>query len=116
MSKLQFSEYFQLIFANLNVNNDKQNKTKNGQLFFCKLFRIIQFFFLTVPEEATLELKVAPTNRNSSAFLLQTSKTFSQTFLELIFANKIKTMFVKQLAVLFTSCQKNITYNICLNT
>ena len=50
--------------------------------------------------QATLESKVAPTNRNSSAFLLHTNKTFSnlelfsifsQTFLELIIikTNKI---------------------------
>ena len=58
--------------------------------------------------EATLVWKVAPTNRNSSAFLLHTSKIFfnielfsifSQTFLVLIFATKIKTMLLKQLAV-----------------
>ena len=95
------------------------NKTKNGKLFICKLFRIIQFFFLILLREATLESKVASTNRNSSAFLLHTNKTFSnvelfsifsQTFLELIFATKIKTMLLKQSVVLFTSCQRNIAY------
>ena len=98
-----------------NVNNDKQIKQKMAnffsanflelsnfssssfwRIFFCKLVRIIKVF------------KVAPTNRNSSALLLHTSKTcsnaelfsfFSQTFLELIFATKIKTMLLKQSAV-----------------
>ena len=81
------------------------NKTKNGEeVFFCKLFRIIKFFFLILLRKAVLESKVAPTNRNSSTFLLYTSKTFSnveffsiflQTFLELIFATKLKTMLLK---------------------
>ena len=79
---------------------------------FCKLFRIIKFFFLIHLRKATLESKVAPTNRNNSAFLLHTNKCFSnielffifsQTFLKLIFATK---MLLKQSAVLFTSWQK----------
>ena len=66
-----------------------------------KVVRIIKFFFLILLRKATLESKVAPTHRYSSAFLLHTSKTFSnvelfsifsQTFLELIFATKIKTI------------------------
>ena len=90
------------------------NKTKNVTLFFCKLFRIIKLFFLILLRIATLELKVASTKRNISAFLLYTSKTFSndelfsifsQTFLKLTFSTKIKTMFLKQSAILFTSCQ-----------
>ena len=102
------------------------NKPKNGKLFLWKLFRIIKFFFLSLLREVTLELKVAPTKRNSSAFLLHTSKAFfnvglfsifSQTFLELVFATKIKTMLLKQSAVLFSSCHKNIAYTriMCLN-
>ena len=68
-------------------------------------------------EEATLESKFAPTNRNSLAFLLHTSKTFSnvelfsifsQTFLELISATKIKTMLLKQSAV------KKILHILCV--
>ena len=60
---------------------------------------------------ATLESKVASTNRKGSAFLLHTSKIFShvelfsifsQTFLELIYATKLKTMLLKQSVVLFT--------------
>ena len=85
--------------------------------FFCKLYRIIKFFFFNLLREATF----ASTKRNSSAFLLQPSKTFfnvvqfsifSQTFLVLIFAFKIKTMLLnkKKTAVLFTSYQKNIAY------
>ena len=134
-----FSEHITiLIFDNSNVNNDKW-------IFFCKLFKMIKFFFLILLREATLTSKVAPTNRNSSAFLLHTFQKsqiflphpaershfeikscsynrkfsqvelfsiFSQTFLELIFATKIKTMLLKQSGVLFTSCQKNIAYII----
>ena len=122
MSILQFSEHFQLMFNNSNVNNDKQIKQKILH-FFCKYFRISKFFFLIFQRKAPCESKVTPTN--SSAFLLHTSKTFfnyglfsifSQTFLELIFATKIKTMLLKQSAVLFTSCQNNIAYIMCLNT
>ena len=64
--------------------------------------------------------------RDSSMFLLHNSKTFtnfelfsifSQTFLELIFAtNKIKAMLLKQSAVLFPRCPKNVAYIRCLNT
>ena len=94
MGILQFSEHFQLIFDNSNVNKDKQIKQNYG-----KVFRIIKFFFLILLRKATLESKFVPTNRNSSAFLLHTSKTcsnfklfsiFSQSFLDLIFAIKIK--------------------------
>ena len=122
---LQFSEHCLLIFDNLNVNKRQTYKTKNGKLFFCKLFRIIKFFFLILLRKATLESKDAPTNRNSSVFLLHCSKTFSnvellsifsQTFLKLIFATKIKTMLLQQSAVWSASCQKNIAYIMCLNT
>ena len=125
MSILQLSEHFQLKFDNSNVNNDKQIKKKNLKLVFRKLFRIIKFFFFILLRKATLESKVAPTNHNSSAFLLHTSKTFynvelfsifSQTFLELIFVTIIKAMLLKQSAVLFTSCPRIIAYIICLNT
>ena len=108
----QFFKHFQLIFDNSNVN-DKQIKQKRANFFFCKLFRNIKFFFLILLGEATLESIVTPTNRNSSAFLLHTSKTFSkaelffifsQTFLKLIFATKIKKKCWNN--QLLTSCQK----------
>ena len=41
---------------------------------------------------------------------------FFTNFLELIFATKLKTILLKQSAVLFTSCQKNIAYIMCLDT
>ena len=75
---------------------------------------MIKFFFIILLREATLESKVALTNRNSPVFLLHIRKTFSnvelfsifsQTFLELIFATEITAMLWKQSAVLFTSCQ-----------
>ena len=90
------------MFDDSNVKKRQTNKAQNG-----KLFRIIQFFFLILLREATLESKVATTNSNSSAFLLCTSKTFPnvellsivlKSFLELIFATKIKTMLLKQSA------------------
>ena len=101
--------------------NDKQIKQTLAN--FSELIN-----FLSHPHflrEVSLESKVAPTNRNSSAFLLDTHKIFSnvelfyifsQTFLELIFLTKIKTMLLKQSVVLFTNCQKNIAYIMCLNT
>ena len=112
-----FSEHI-TIFRTLSIDiwqlKCQQRQTKNVKKV-CKLYRIMKFFFLILLRKATLESKIAPTNRNSSAFLLYTSKTFlnaelfsifSQTFLELIFATKIKIM--KQSAVLFTSCQKKL--------
>ena len=121
MSILQFSKHLQLI---LNVNNEKQRKQKTVNVFLQTL-QNYQIFLLILLRKATLESKVTPTNLNSSAFLLHTSQTFSnvelfsifsQTFLELIFATKIKTMLLKQSAVLLTSCQISIAYIMCLNT
>ena len=115
MSILQFSKGFQLKFWQLKCQQRQTNKTKKSKLFFCKLFKIITFFFLILLRKANLESQVAPTKRNNLALLLHTSKTFSnvelfsifsQIFLELFFVNKIKTMLSKQSAVLFTSCQK----------
>ena len=109
----------------LKYQQRQTNKTKKFRTFFCKLFRIIRYFFLILLREATLESKVASTNHNSSVFLLHTNKIFSnvevfsifsQIFLELIFATKIIKMFLKPSAVLFTSCQKNIAYIMCVNT
>ena len=123
MSILQFSEHFQLIFDNSNVNNSKQIKQKIPNNISANFSSIIKFFFLILLREAIFESKFAPTN--SSAFLLHTSKIFSNfglfsiffhTFLKLIFITKIKTMLLKQSAVLFTSCQKDIAYIMCLNT
>ena len=131
--RIHWAYYNSKLFQTLSIDiwqlkcqQRQTNKTKNmANVFFHKLFRIIKFFFLNLLREASLESKVAPTNRNSSAFLLHPSKTFSsvrlfsiisETFLELVFAIKIKTMLLKQPAVLLTSCQKNIAYIICLNT
>ena len=111
-----FSEHI-TIFRTLSIDiwqlkcqkNRKQIKQKmKNFFFFCKLFWIIKFFFLILLRDAILEAKVVPTNRNSSAFLLHTSKTFSnfelfsissqlQTFWQLIFATKIKTMLCEKL-------------------
>ena len=123
MSILQLSEHFQLICDNSNVNNDKQIKQKMAN-FFLQTFQKLKFYFLILLREATLESKVDHTNCNSSAFQLHISKIFTnvelfsiflQTFLKLIFATKIKTMLLKQSAVLFTGCQENIAYIVCLN-
>ena len=116
-----FSEHV-TIFQTLSIDiwqlicqQRQTNKTKNGELFFGKLFRNVKFLFLILLREGALESNVAPTNCNSLAYLLHTSKAFSnvelfyifsQTFFELIFATKIKTMLLKQSAVLFSSCQK----------
>ena len=100
-----FSERKIVIFPNIFkwylTTTTKKKKQKSGELLFCKLFTIIKFFFLKLLREAILESKVAPAKHNNSAFLLRPSKTFSnvelfsifsETFLELIFATKIKTM------------------------
>ena len=47
---------------------------------------------------------------------IQNSCIFAQTFLELIFASKIKTILLKQPAVLLASRHKSIAYIMCLNT
>ena len=65
VSLLQPSEYFQLIFDNLNVNNNKQLKQKISN-FFLQTFHNYQIF---LPHSSILKCKVAPTNRYSLAFL-----------------------------------------------
>ena len=115
-----FSEHI-TIFRTLSIDiwqlkcqQRQTNKTKSDNLFFLQNFQNYQIFLPHPSEETTLKSKVAPTNHNSSAFLLHTSKTFSNVelfyifshnFLELIFTTKIKTMLLKQSAVLFTDCQ-----------
>ena len=96
-------EHFQLIFDNSNVNNEKQIKQKMMNfLFFANFSQLSNFS----SSEATLDSKVAPTKGISLAFQLHTSKTFSNAEL----FSKINTMLLKQSAILFTSCQKNIAY------
>ena len=110
---ITFSEHitifrtFSIDIWQLKCQQRETDRTKNGELYFWK------FFFLIILREATLESKVVPANRNSSALLLYTSKTFSifsQTFLELIFTTKIKTMLLKQSAV------KKILHILCVWT
>ena len=107
-----FSEHI-TIFRIHSIKCQQRKKGKKN----CELF----LFFLILLREAILESKVAPTNHNSSAFVLHTSKTFSkvelfsifsQTFLELIFATEIKTMLLQQSAVLFIRSQKNIALSV----
>ena len=123
MSILHFSKHFQLIFDNSNVNKWQTDKTKNGKLFFCKLFRIIQFSFLILLREATLESKVVPTSCNSSALMLHTCMSFSkvelfsifsQTFLELIFATKKQCYWDNQL--FYIAAVKKILPILCVWT
>ena len=64
----------------LKYQQRKTNKTKNGELFCCKFFRIIKFLFLILLRETNLESKVAPTNRNNSVFLLHTGNFFGNNF------------------------------------
>ena len=127
MSILKFSEHFQLIFDNSNVNNDKQIKQKKGQFVIFANFSVLsKLVFLILLREVTLESKVASSNRNSSAFLLHNSKIyynveffsiFSQTFLELILATKIKTNVVETISFfVYQLLTKNIAYIMYLNT
>ena len=66
--------------------DQQKNKTNNGKLFFSKLFGIIKFFFLILLRKAPCETKVAPTNRNRSAFLLYTNKTLDQQTMAIFFS------------------------------
>ena len=86
-------------------------KTKNGQLLFCKFFRIIQFFFLILLRDVTLESKVTPTNRKSAAFLLHTSKCFSNVEL---FSISTQT-FLETMLFCLPAVKKIINKNACLN-
>ena len=98
---LQFSENFELIFDNSNVNK---------RVLIC-------LFMICI--DTTLESEVVPTNcksRSKTCSNIELVSSFSQTFMELIFATKIKTMLLKQPAVLLTSCQKYIAYIMCLST
>ena len=83
VSILQFSKHFQLIFD----NNDKQIKQKMPNFFSVNFSELSKFFFLILLRVATLESKVAPTNRNSyqnknnvvvtiSCFVYQLSKKY----------------------------------------
>ena len=53
---LNFSEYFQLIFDNSNVNNDKQIKRKMAN-FFLKTFQKYQIFLPYPSEESHFRIK-----------------------------------------------------------
>ena len=114
VSILQFPQHFQLIFDNSNVN---KRQTKNCRSVDRYLFIYnLQSYKIFLPH---------PSKRNhfviescSSYPLLNTSKTWSNVefFGAIIFATKIKTMLLKQPAVLLINCQKNIAYIMCLNT
>ena len=75
----------------LNVHKNNQIKQKIAN-FFSKLFRINEFFFFILLREVTQESKVALTDHNISAFLLQRLVVFHfcAIFFELIFATKNK--------------------------
>ena len=92
----------------------KKNWNKKWRTFFLQTFQNYQIFLPYPSERSHFWSKVAPTNCNRLEFLLHTGKTFSnvelysifsETFLELICATKIKAMLLKQSTVLFTSCQ-----------
>ena len=86
------------------------NKAKYGILFpanFSELSNFSSSSFWGKP--LGNQIGVPETFSNLELFFI-----FSETFLELIFTTKIKTMLLKQSAVLFTSCQKNIAYIMCL--
>ena len=71
-----FSEHI-IVFRTLSIDiwqlkcqQRQENKTKNKELVYLQSFLLlIKFVFLILLREATLESKVAPTNRNSSALL-----------------------------------------------
>ena len=58
----------------MSTTTNKYNK--KFQTFFCKLLRIIKFFFPNLLRKAPLEPKGAPTNRKNSAFLYTLVRPF----------------------------------------
>ena len=70
-----FSEHI-IIFRTLSIDIwqliCQQTINKKWRVYLFIICRIIKFFFFTFLRETTLESKVDPTNRNSSAFLLHT--------------------------------------------
>ena len=101
------------------MSTNKKKCNKKWQTFFLQIFRKYHIFLLLILlRKAILVWKT----RRSCYTLVRPFPTlscfpfFSQTYLDLIFATKIKTILLKQSAVFFTSCQTNIEYIICLNT
>ena len=114
-----FSEHI-TIFRSLSIDiwqlkcqQRQTNKTKNGELFFWKLFRIIKFVFLILWEKPFWnQMLLLPTaTARCSCSNIKLCSIFSPTLLKLIFATKIKTILLKQSAV-----QNNIMYIMCMNT
>ena len=87
---------------------------KKLQTFLCKLFRIIKFFFLILLKKANLELKVTPTNRNSSAFLLCTSKTPITTTLLFVYCVHIVLPVYCQCIVVCAFADLSIPFSLML--
>ena len=99
----------------LKCQRRQTNKTKDSKLFSVNFSELSNFSSSLFLREATLESKIAVTNRNSSAFLLDASKTFFnvelfshflQTFLELILA----------IVVVYQLSTKYCVYIMCLYT
>ena len=114
VSLLQFSEHFQFKFDNSNVNNYKHIKQKMADFFFVKLSTFSALSFWEKPLWNQRLLLLTAIDRQ---FLLHSTQTFSnvelfsivsQTFFELIFATKMKTMLLKQSDVLFKTVAKRI--------
>ena len=105
----------------LKCQERQTNKTTNGKLLLGKLFRIIKFYFVILLREATLESKVAATNRNNSAFLLHTSKTFSKVelfsiFTETFFGTNFRHQNKNNVAETISCFVYQLSYIMCLNT
>ena len=101
------------------------NKTKNFKFFSVNFSKLSKFSSLSFWEKPFWNEKLLLLTATAwrSCYVLVRPFTmlscfpfFSEIFLELIFTSKIKTIFLKQSAVLLTSCQKNIAYIMYLNT
>ena len=112
-----FSEHITIQTLSVDILQLKFQQRQKKWLTFITNFLLSNFssFWLKPLWNQKLLLLTA-TVRCSAFSNVELFNIFSQTFLELIFSAKIKTMLLKQSAVLFTSYQKNITYIICLNT
>ena len=120
-SMLQFSEHFQLIFNNSNVNNGKEVKQKLAN-FFLQTFQNYQIY-LNHPSERSQKLLLLTATvwrfcyTPVRPYPWVVFHFFFLNFLKLIFATKIKTMLLKQSAVVYQlSKKKYILRKLCVWT
>ena len=120
MTIWQFSEHFQLIFENSNVNNDKQLKQTEAANFFSVNFSELSNFssssfwekqvwnqkFVLLTATVGHSYYTSKTFSNVELFFI-----FSQTFLELIFSTKIENNVVETISCFVYQLSKKYCVN-----